>query len=123
MGDPGENTKQKKDDVVIDGKPRLHQWWLVEMRDNDKETPILYGRTKGRKNWEITAPWVEPDMSRKKPQNLPLQVYSIWNVMNPGITPETLRIEKWLSWVAAIAFLVVFVWKAFRDDDDFGDVD
>lgn len=84
------------------------------MKEMDKETPVLYGRTKGRKELEIGAPWVEADRSRTKPKALPIVISSIWEILWPGVSPA-----KWGGWTAVVSALAFFVYKLFKDDDDF----
>lgn len=100
-------------------KPKsTHQWWLVEMRERDTETPVIYARTKGRKNLQIDGvPWVEPDTSRTKPKVLNLQLFSIWDVLWPGLREP--HFVKWGAWVAFIAAAVAYLYKLCKDDDDF----
>jgi len=95
-------------------KKSVHQWWLVEMKELDKETPVVLARTKGRKDFSLDAPWVEPDQTRTKSQALRLMVFSIWDVLWPGQDAI-----KWVSWVAFIGFWVLIIHKWWQDDDDF----
>ncbi|CAD7923078.1 unnamed protein product [Amoebophrya sp. A120] len=99
-----------------DNKKALHQWWITEMTPRNPETPILYARTKGRKDLAIaTAPWVEPDQTRTKPKPVPIVLYSLWDVLWPGIyEPNPV---KWAAWVLFVIAVPLWFYKLCKDDD------
>lgn len=96
-----------------DAKTRHHVWYIVEMSERDTETPIIYARTKLRRKLQIVGvPWVEPDTSRNTPQVLPLEIFSIWNVLYPN-KPEII-----VGWLVVMSGVVGFLYKLCKDDDD-----
>jgi len=114
-GDMHREPSDYEDDVDEDGKrkPGHHIWYLVEMNERDTDTPIIYARTKMRKKLEISGvPWVEPDSSRSKPVELPIQLYSIWDILRPDNPPVI------TGWVITLIGLGVFMYFACKSDDE-----
>lgn len=86
------------------------------MQDGNEETPLLYARTKGRKSFQIDAPWVEASKNVEKPRAVPVLVYSIWDVLWPGLKEP--NFVKWALWVVWFAVFGGVFWKWLQDDDD-----
>lgn len=92
---------------------KKHLWYLLEMRNDDANSPIIYARSKFRKFETYRSPWmtVTPGGTHK-PRDLPgVHIITCWDAFRFD-TPL-----KWGVTVALIAVTVVY-FKFLRDDDD-----
>ncbi|CAD7936415.1 unnamed protein product [Amoebophrya sp. A25] len=100
-------------------KKDMHMWYAVEMTPMDPETPLIYARTKGRKDLRLVSeilPWVDPNPEFKKPKTLPIAMYSIWDILWPGVfEPNPI---KWILHIIWIVAGVMFLRKYCEENED-----
>jgi len=61
--------------------PKRNMWYLIEMRDDDANSPIIYARSKFRKSPTYRSPWVTVTPGGEiKPRDLPdVHIFTAWD--------------------------------------------
>jgi len=87
-------------------------WYLIEMRDGDANSPVIYARSKYRKWPTYRSPWVTVTPGGTiKSKDLPeLHLISAW---------DAFRFDTPLKWgvTAVLIVLIVFWWRQKEKDD------
>eukprot|EP00931_Biecheleriopsis_adriatica_P067367 TRINITY_DN4151_c0_g1_i1.p1 TRINITY_DN4151_c0_g1~~TRINITY_DN4151_c0_g1_i1.p1 ORF type:complete len:240 (+),score=58.92 TRINITY_DN4151_c0_g1_i1:59-721(+) len=94
----------------LDGK--RYCWYLVEFRDEDANSPIIYARTKLRKNPEYRVPWltVTPGGDIKPRDLLDAHIITAW---------DALRFDTPLKWGVTAAIVgMIALWCKTKEKDD-----
>merc|ERR1719350_2373 len=93
-------------------EPKKNLWYMLELRDNDVNSPIILARTKYRKAITYQVPWMTVTPGGEvKPKDLK-DVYMVtaW---------DAFRFDTPLKWVSTLAILVGTVYLFwFRKDED-----
>mmetsp|Transcript_78286 Transcript_78286/g.209271 ORF Transcript_78286/g.209271 Transcript_78286/m.209271 type:complete len:223 (+) Transcript_78286:46-714(+) len=103
--------------VLYSQNPKRHVWYVVELNDEDANSPVVYGRTKFRKNPHYDVPWVtHTPGDAVKPKNMDGVFITIsWSLFKMD-TPE-----KWTTAACLLLGTVASAWACRRsmfDDDD-----
>eukprot|EP00930_Biecheleria_cincta_P073956 TRINITY_DN61206_c0_g1_i1.p1 TRINITY_DN61206_c0_g1~~TRINITY_DN61206_c0_g1_i1.p1 ORF type:complete len:219 (-),score=44.78 TRINITY_DN61206_c0_g1_i1:104-760(-) len=115
MGCSPHNTSAKDVKLALvhasfDGKRYL--WHLVEFRDEDANSPILYARTKFRKAPTYRVPWVTVTPGGDvKPRDLEeVHIITAW---------DALRFDTPLKWAITVAIVGgIVLWCKTKEKDD-----
>mmetsp|Transcript_70924 Transcript_70924/g.197065 ORF Transcript_70924/g.197065 Transcript_70924/m.197065 type:complete len:218 (+) Transcript_70924:100-753(+) len=80
-------------------EPKKHLWYLLEMRDDDANSPILYARSKFRKAATHRSPWVSvtPGGNIKARDLGEVYIVTAW---------DAFRFDTPLKWAVTIALVV-----------------
>jgi len=99
--------------VHMSHDPKKHMWYLIEMQDEDANSPVLYARTKFRKQINYRVPWVTVTPGGEiKPKDLPdAHIFSAW---------DAFRFDTPLKWACTVLILggTVAFFKFYGSDDD-----
>merc|ERR1711904_427801 len=92
---------------------KKHLWYLLEMRDGDANSPIIYARSKYRKSITYRSPWVTVTAGGEaKPRDLKaVHIITGW---------DAFRFDTPLKWgvTASIVVATVVYFKFIREYDD-----
>mmetsp|Transcript_86281 Transcript_86281/g.192951 ORF Transcript_86281/g.192951 Transcript_86281/m.192951 type:complete len:220 (-) Transcript_86281:35-694(-) len=91
---------------------KKHLWYLLEMRDNDANSPIIYARSKFRKAPTYRVPWMTVTPGGEiKPHDLK-EVYlsSAWDLF---------RFDTPAKWVCTVAIIggAAYLWRSRKEWD------
>eukprot|EP00414_Alexandrium_minutum_P003511 CAMPEP_0113821906 /NCGR_PEP_ID=MMETSP0328-20130328/1974_1 /TAXON_ID=39455 /ORGANISM="Alexandrium minutum" /LENGTH=218 /DNA_ID=CAMNT_0000789841 /DNA_START=5 /DNA_END=661 /DNA_ORIENTATION=+ /assembly_acc=CAM_ASM_000350 len=94
----------------MDGKK--HLWYLLELRDGDANSPIIYARSKFRKSPTYRVPWMTVTPGGEiKPHDLK-EVYlsSAW---------DAFRFDTPLKWTVTVALIggATYLWRSRKEWD------
>eukprot|EP00928_Gymnodinium_smaydae_P086718 TRINITY_DN71162_c0_g1_i1.p1 TRINITY_DN71162_c0_g1~~TRINITY_DN71162_c0_g1_i1.p1 ORF type:complete len:220 (-),score=56.05 TRINITY_DN71162_c0_g1_i1:187-846(-) len=110
------NTSAKDARLVllhIAREEKKNLWYLMELRDDDANSPVLYARSKFRKAVTYNSPWVTVTPGGAvKSRDLPdVYICTAWDLF---------RFDTPLKWGVTAALLVgtVLLYRQYREDDD-----
>mmetsp|Transcript_62333 Transcript_62333/g.115701 ORF Transcript_62333/g.115701 Transcript_62333/m.115701 type:complete len:221 (-) Transcript_62333:59-721(-) len=111
------NTTDKQNKLSLvhySPDPKKNLWYLIELRNDDVNSPIIYGRTKYRKQPTYRAPWTTVTAGGEiKPQELPdVYIFTAWDAFRFD-TPV-----KWGTTVALVLGVIYWYKYIFKSDDD-----
>mmetsp|Transcript_18576 Transcript_18576/g.38643 ORF Transcript_18576/g.38643 Transcript_18576/m.38643 type:complete len:218 (+) Transcript_18576:24-677(+) len=93
-----------------DGKK--HLWYLLELRDDDANSPIIYARSKFRKSQTYRCPWMTVTPGGEiKPRDLPeVHIITAW---------DAFRFDTPLKWAVTVALIGVgtYFWRSRKEWD------
>merc|ERR1712087_509050 len=98
--------------VHLEQSPKKNLWYLLEMHDEDANSPIIFARSKFRKVETYRSPWVTVTPGGKQtPKDLPaVHLISAW---------DAFRFDTPLKWgVTVVVILAAVLWWRSRDKDD-----
>jgi len=96
--------------------PKKNLWWLVEVRDDDADSPVILARTKYRKTPTYRVPFVTVTDRGKDVKSKDIAdawIYSAWDAFRFD-TPLKLGVTA----VLVVATSGYLWWKKRQDDDD-----
>mmetsp|Transcript_26134 Transcript_26134/g.60948 ORF Transcript_26134/g.60948 Transcript_26134/m.60948 type:complete len:220 (-) Transcript_26134:85-744(-) len=93
---------------------KKHMWYLLELRNDDVNSPIIYGRTKYRKQATYRVPWMTVTAGgENKPRELPdVYIFTAW---------DAFRFDTPMKWITAVALVLgIAYWYKYilKGDDD-----
>lgn len=109
------NATQRRDQAVLihySPDPKKHLWYLTELREDDANSPIIFARSKYRKQHTYRSPWLTVTPGGEvKPRDLPdVHLLSAWDMF---------RFDTPLKWgVTVTLVLLAGLWYMCRRDDD-----
>lgn len=93
--------------------PKKHLWYLLEMHDDDANSPYVYARSKFRKTETYRSPWMTVTPGGEiKPRDLKeVHLITAW---------DAFRFDTPLKWGVTVALIlgVAIWWKVRKDKDD-----
>mmetsp|Transcript_56344 Transcript_56344/g.101266 ORF Transcript_56344/g.101266 Transcript_56344/m.101266 type:complete len:220 (+) Transcript_56344:100-759(+) len=101
--------------VLVHSSPDVKRnlWYLLELRDDDVNSPIVYARTKYRKSATYQVPWttVTDGGETMKPRDLKdVYMYTAW---------DAFRFDTPMKWgVSATLVGMIVLWCRMKEKDD-----
>jgi len=99
--------------VHTSSEPKKNLWYLIELHDDDVNSPIVLGRSKMRKVPTYRVPWMTVTPGGEiKPRDLPdVHLITAW---------DAFRFDTPMKWAGTGLVLVggALFWRSRREDDD-----